>query len=196
MSKRLFDLVASALGLLVLAPLMLAIAVWIKWDSPGPVLFRQKRVGRAGVIFDILKFRSMAVQARPGPLLTVGDDARITRAGRFLRRHKLDELPQLINVLRGDMSLVGPRPEVPRYVACYPPDVRTLVLSVRPGLTDWASIYYRDESAILAKSSDPERTYLDAILPAKLAYYVRYVRERSFWTDLRILYSTLSALLR
>jgi lipopolysaccharide/colanic/teichoic acid biosynthesis glycosyltransferase len=105
-------------------------------------------------------------------------------------------LPQLINVLRGDMSLVGPRPEVPRYVACYPPDVRALVLSVRPGLTDWASIHYKDESAILARSADPERAYLDAVMPAKLAYYVRYVRERSFWTDLRIIVSTLGALLR
>jgi lipopolysaccharide/colanic/teichoic acid biosynthesis glycosyltransferase len=196
MSKRLFDIVASALGLILLAPLMLAIALWIKCDSPGPVLFRQKRVGREGVIFDILKFRSMAVRSKPGPLLTVGEDRRITGAGRFLRHHKLDELPQLINVLRADMSLVGPRPEVPRYVACYPPDVRALVLSVRPGLTDWASIYYKEESAILARSADPERAYLDAVMPAKLAYYVRYVRERSFWTDLRIIFSTLGALLR
>lgn len=196
MSKRLFDLFAACCGLLLLAPLMLAIALWIKYDSPGPILFRQKRVGRAGVIFDILKFRSMAVRSKPGPLLTVGDDGRITGAGQFLRRHKLDELPQLINVLRGDMSLVGPRPEVPRYVACYPPDVRTLVLSVRPGLTDWASIHYKDESTILARSDDPERAYLDAVMPAKLAYYVRYVRERSFWTDLRIIFSTLGALLR
>ena len=126
--------------------------------------------------------------------LTVGRDARVTRAGKFLRDHKLDELPQLINVLLGQMSLVGPRPEVPRYVACYPPEVRAIVLSVAPGITDWASILYRDESAILGRAADPERAYLETILPTKLEYYVRYVRERSFWTDLRIIFSTLSAL--
>ena len=196
MSKRLFDLLAAAVGLVLLAPLLVLIGLWVRCDSPGPALFRQKRVGRDGVIFDILKFRTMTGQARPGPLLTVGADARITRAGHFLRRHKLDELPQLVNVLRGDMSLVGPRPEVPRYVACYPAEVRSVVLSVRPGLTDWASICYRDESAILAGSTDPEQTYLNAVMPAKLAINVRYVRERSFWTDLRIIFSTLGALLR
>ncbi|MFP5394260.1 MAG: sugar transferase, partial [Gammaproteobacteria bacterium] len=128
--------------------------------------------------------------------LTVGEDARITRAGHFLRRHKLDELPQLLNVIAGDMSLVGPRPEVPRYVACYPPDVRTVVLSVRPGITDWASICFREESSILARSDDPERAYLDAVMPVKLAFNVRYVHERSFWTDVRIILMTLAALLR
>ncbi len=196
MNKRLFDLLAASAGLLMLAPLLLIIALWIKLDSPGPVLFRQKRVGQRGVIFDILKFRTMVDAAAPASLLTIGNDRRITRAGRFLRRHKLDELPQLINVICGAMSLVGPRPEVPRYVASYSPEVRALVLSVKPGITDWASICYKDENAILARSANPEQAYLEAVMPAKLAFNLRYVRERSFWTDLRIILSTLAALLR
>jgi lipopolysaccharide/colanic/teichoic acid biosynthesis glycosyltransferase len=195
MSKRAFDLFAAAAGLLLLAPLFLLAALWIKLDSPGPVFYRQQRVGRHGVLFGIYKFRTMGNTAG-GPELTVGKDCRITRAGRFLRQHKLDELPQLINVVQGTMSLVGPRPEVPRYVAHYPEAVRAVVLSVAPGMTDWASIRYKDENAILGQSSDPERAYLDTILPAKLAFYERYVHERTFWTDLRIIASTVAALLR
>lgn len=196
MSKRLFDLLASLCGLALLAPLFALAALWIRLDSPGPVFFRQQRVGRHGKLFSIYKFRTMLTQASPKLQLTVGLDPRITRAGKFLRRYKLDELPQLINVLQGTMSLVGPRPEVPRYVACYPPAVRAIVLSVAPGITDWAAILYRDENDILGRAADPERAYLDTILPAKLEYYVRYVRERSFWSDLRIIFSTLSALVR
>jgi lipopolysaccharide/colanic/teichoic acid biosynthesis glycosyltransferase len=195
MSKRAFDLAASLCGLLLLAPLLGAIALWIRLDSPGPVLFRQLRIGRYGVPFSIFKFRTMTVLSG-GPQLTVGQDLRITRAGRFLRRYKLDELPQMINVLQGTMSVVGPRPEVPRYVACYPPEMRSIVLSVAPGITDWASIHYKDENAILGRASDPERAYIETILPAKLEYYARYVRERSFWTDLRIIASTLTAIVR
>ncbi|MDN4056135.1 sugar transferase [Massilia sp. YIM B02763] len=196
MSKRLFDIVAAGTGLLLLAPLLLALALWIRLDSPGPALFRQVRVGRHGVPFEILKFRTMVAGAERGPQLTTGGDARITRVGRFLRRSKLDELPQLLNVLLGSMSLVGPRPEVPRYVACYPPEVRRTVLSVAPGITDWAAILYKDENDILARAEDPERAYLDTILPAKLCWYERYVRERSFWVDLRILLRTLAAIVR
>jgi lipopolysaccharide/colanic/teichoic acid biosynthesis glycosyltransferase len=198
MSKRLFDIAAAGAGLLLLAPLLLAIALWIRLDSPGPALFRQVRVGRHGVPFTILKFRTMRHDGGGcgGPPLTVGRDARITRAGRFLRRSKLDELPQLANVVLGSMSLVGPRPEVPRYVACYPPEVRRTVLSVAPGITDWAAILYKDENDILARAEDPERAYLETILPAKLCWYQRYVRERSFWVDLRILGRTLAALVR
>ena len=195
MSKRAFDLAAALCGLLLLAPLLAAIALWIRIDSPGPVLFRQLRIGRHGVPFSIFKFRTMTVQSA-GAQLTVGQDPRITRAGRFLRHYKLDELPQLINVLQGSMSLVGPRPEVPRYVACYPPDVRRIVLSVAPGITDWASIHYKDESAILGHAADPEQAYIDTILPAKLEYYVRYVQQRTFWTDLRIILRTLTAIAR
>lgn len=194
MSKRLFDIAAALAGLVLLAPLFALLALWIKRDSPGPVFFRQQRVGRHGQLFAIYKFRTMTTAPAGAVQLTVGGDARITRAGQFLRRYKLDELAQLINVLQGTMSLVGPRPEVPRYVACYPPAVRAIVLSVAPGITDWAAILYRDESSILARAADPERAYLDTILPAKLDYYVRYVRERSFWSDLRIIFSTLRAI--
>jgi lipopolysaccharide/colanic/teichoic acid biosynthesis glycosyltransferase len=194
MIKRLFDIGAAGVGLLLLAPLFALIAAWIKIDSPGPVLFRQQRVGRHGVLFPIFKFRTMANAAGEQSQLTVGRDARITAAGSFLRRYKLDELPQLINVLQGTMSLVGPRPEVPRYVACYPPEVRAIVLSVAPGITDWASIEYREENAILGRAADPEQAYLEIILPAKLDYYVRYVRERNLWVDLRIIFRTMSAI--
>lgn len=193
--KRAFDVVASALGLLLLSPLLLVLALWVKLDSPGPVFFRQERVGRHGQPFRIIKFRSMRVD-HDGPQITVGDDARITRSGRFIRACKFDELPQLINVLLGDMSLVGPRPEVPRYVALYPPEVHDEVLSVRPGITDWASVQYRSESSLLAASSDPEVTYTTVILPAKLALYQQYVRQRSFWLDCRIICMTLGILFK
>jgi lipopolysaccharide/colanic/teichoic acid biosynthesis glycosyltransferase len=188
MAKRLFDILFSAGTLIVLLPLLLAVALWIKLDSPGPVFFRQVRVGRAGRPFRIYKFRSMRVDAPGlGPQITVGEDARITRSGTLIRKYKIDEFPQFINVLFGDMSLVGPRPEVPRYVGLYPPDVRDVVLSVRPGITDLASIVYRDESGLLGRSADPERTYVEEVLPAKLALCERYVRERSFLGDLAII---------
>ena len=198
MIKRLFDIAAAAAGLVLLAPLFALVAFWIRRDSPGPVFFRQTRVGRGGSLFSIYKFRTMREQAgEPAGdqgQLTLGRDPRITQAGIFLRHYKIDELPQLINVLLGEMSLVGPRPEVPRYVACYPPRVRAIVLSVAPGITDWASILYKEESAILGHAANPEQVYLETILPTKLDYYVRYVRERSFWLDLRIIWRTLSAI--
>lgn len=196
MSKRAFDLVTALAGVLLLSPLLLLIALWVKWDSPGPVLYRQQRVGRGGALFSIYKFRTMHQRPDGGPELTVGADPRITRAGTLLRRYKLDELPQLFNVINGSMSLVGPRPEVPRYVAHYPEPVRQIVLSVAPGITDWASIMYKDENAVLARAGDPERAYIDTVLPAKLQYYVRYVRERTFWTDVRIIVRTLAAIVR
>jgi len=197
MAKRLFDLVASGLGLLLLAPMLLAIALAIKLESPGRVFFRQERVGRFGKTFRIHKFRTMVTDAeRQGLQITVGSDARVTRVGGVLRKYKLDELAQLIDVLVGDMSLVGPRPEVPRYVACYPADVRAIILSVPPGITDWASIEFKEENAILGGAVDAERVYIEEILPVKLGYYVRYVRERSFMMDLRIIFSTLVAVAR
>jgi lipopolysaccharide/colanic/teichoic acid biosynthesis glycosyltransferase len=196
MSKRLFDVLAAAAGLLLLAPLLAIVAMWIRCDSPGPALYRQQRVGRGGTLFWIYKFRTMCHDRGGDAQLTVGRDRRITRVGHFLRAYKIDELPQLLNVLMGTMSLVGPRPEVPRYVACYPESVRREVLSVAPGITDWASIEYRQENAILGAASDPEQAYLDEVLPAKLAFYQRYVRERSFWLDLRIIGGTLAALAR
>jgi lipopolysaccharide/colanic/teichoic acid biosynthesis glycosyltransferase len=196
MSKRAFDLVAASIGVLLLAPLFIVLALWIRLDSPGPVFYRQQRVGRGGMLFRIFKFRTMVARPSDGRQLTVGRDPRVTRAGHFLRKSKLDELPQLLNVIQGSMSLVGPRPEVPRYVACYPPEVRALVLSVAPGITDWASILYKEESEILGRAADPEQAYVEKILPAKLEYYVRYVRERSLWVDLRIIVHTLVAIAR
>jgi lipopolysaccharide/colanic/teichoic acid biosynthesis glycosyltransferase len=192
-TKRAFDIVSAAIGLALLAPLFLVVAAWIKLDSPGPVFFRQERIGRGGTPFRIHKFRTMRVEAA-GAALTVGADPRITRAGRFLRRTKIDELPQLIDVLRGDMSVVGPRPEVPRYVAAYPPALRTKVLSVRPGITDPASLQFRDESALLARAADPEREYREVVLPQKLRLAADYVDTASLGGDLRLIAATLRAL--
>lgn len=197
MLKRCFDFVSSAIGLVLLSPLLLAIAVWIKLDSEGPVFFRQERVGRFGRIFFIHKFRTMAVDAEAkGPQITIGKDRRVTRAGHFLRKMKLDELPQLIDVLAGKMSIVGPRPEVPRYIALYPDEVRAKVLSVRPGVTDWASIRFKDENDILARSNSPEDAYVREVLPVKQRYYVEYVENNSFLGDLGIIFATLGAILK
>ena len=194
MLKRAFDVFFSAGALLVLCPLLLAVAVWVRLDSAGPVFFRQRRVGRDGREFDIFKFRTMTGEASMrGPQITVGADARITRCGAFLRKYKIDEFPQFINVLLGDMSVVGPRPEVPRYVALYPSYTRAVVLSVRPGITDLASIEYRDENDLLGHSADPESTYVNEVMPAKLAYCERYVRERSFVGDLSIIKRSFAA---
>ena len=195
MPKRIFDLLFSALALVLLAPVFLLIAVAIRWDSAGPVLFRQERVGRGGRLFRIRKFRTMVVDAPSrGPALTIGHDPRITRVGAWLRRTKLDELPQLVDVLRGDMSVVGPRPEVPRYVALYPSDLRERVLSVRPGITDPVSLKLADEASVLAASADPERTYREELLPAKLREAVAYAEQASLWSDLRIIAATVHAL--
>ncbi len=195
MPKRLFDVTLASLGLLLLSPLLLLLAVWVKLDSPGPVFFRQDRVGRFGVPFRIHKFRTMAHDpAQRGPQITVGSDPRITRVGRWLRDHKLDELPQLFDVLQGSMSLVGPRPEVPRYVAMYPAALRDKVLSVRPGITDLASIEFRDENALLSKAADPEAEYIEVVLPAKLRYAAEYVDHATLATDLRLMGLTLRAL--
>ncbi|MBA1443575.1 MAG: sugar transferase [Gammaproteobacteria bacterium] len=191
MAKRLFDLLLTLPGLLLLLPLMAVIALWVRFDSPGPVLFRQQRVGRGGVSFALLKFRSMRVDAEKlGPKVTVGADPRITRSGQFLRKSKLDELPQLFNVVMGQMSLVGPRPEVPEYVAHYPPEIHDKVLSVPPGITGLASIEFRNENAMLEGADDPVATYLNEIMPIKLDYYVRYVEQRSLWLDVKIILRT------
>ena len=195
MLKRLFDLLLSLLGLVVCAPLFAGVMIWIRLDSAGPVFFRQVRVGLNGRLFRIHKFRTMVVNAEArGPQVTVGEDSRITRSGRFLRKYKLDELPQLIDVLLGNMSLVGPRPEVPKYVAHYPAGVRELVLSVRPGITDFASIEFRDENALLQGAANPEQVYVEQILPIKLQLYLRYVEQRSLWLDIRLIAQTVSKL--
>jgi lipopolysaccharide/colanic/teichoic acid biosynthesis glycosyltransferase len=195
MLKRTFDLLCAGVCLVLLAPLLLGIALWIKLDSLGPVFFRQERVGRGGALFRIHKFRTMRVDvSNAGPQITVAADPRITRAGQFLRRAKLDELPQLIDVLAGTMSLVGPRPEVPRYVAMYPAELRDKVLSVRPGITDPASIEYRDENALLARAVDPERAYIEEVMPAKLVCAARYVDRMSVLNDMRLIGATLRSL--
>jgi lipopolysaccharide/colanic/teichoic acid biosynthesis glycosyltransferase len=197
MSKRIFDWLASTCGLLVLAPVLVALALWIKLDSPGPVFFRQERVGQGGRVFRIHKFRTMVTNAElRGLQITVGADARVTRVGQWLRKYKLDELPQLLDVWLGHMSLVGPRPEVPRYVACYPADVREVVLSVRPGITDRASIEFKDENEILGRAADPHLAYVNEVLPIKQRYYLAYVQGRSFWGDIDIIFATLRALVR
>jgi lipopolysaccharide/colanic/teichoic acid biosynthesis glycosyltransferase len=188
-------LVALILAAL-LAPVGLLLAFAIRMDSPGPVLFGQRRVGRGGRPFTIWKFRTMRTGAAgSGPGVTADGDRRITRTGRWLRRLKLDELPQLWNVLAGDMSLVGPRPELPEYVGLYPEAIRRKVLSVRPGLTDLATLTFIDESRELGQAADPERHYVESLLPRKLELAVRYVDHRSFSLDLRILLATLSSLL-
>ncbi len=190
--KRVFDIVASLLALLLLAPFLVVIAFLVALTSPGGAFFRQERVGRGGVPFQLLKFRSMRPDSEAKGQITVGGrDPRITGVGYFLRRSKLDELPQLINVLLGDMSVVGPRPEVPRYVALYSAEQRN-VLNVRPGITSLASIAYIDENEVLGRSKDPERTYIEEVMPAKLTLDLRYVREQSLLLDLRIIGRTIA----
>lgn len=190
--KRGLDLFGAAAGLLVLWPLFGLIALAIRLESPGPVFFRQERVGRHGIPFRIFKFRTMTLGPPSGAIpLTVAGDQRITRLGGFLRRTKLDELAQLIDVFRGTMSLVGPRPEVPRYVEHYPPQWRARLLSVRPGITDFASVRYRNENELLANASDPEQEYINVVLPSKLRYALQYVDNPSLGSDLHVLGLTL-----
>lgn len=191
MSKRVFDLLCSGIGLIFLFPAFLLIMLWIKIDSPGPVFFRQVRVGRFGEPFRIHKFRTMRVDAEQSGRLTVGIDSRITRSGLFLRKYKLDELPQLIDVFIGRMSLVGPRPEVEEFMDFYPPLVRDKILSVRPGITDWASIEMVDENQLLAGYSNPRQAYIDIILPVKQNFYLAYVENQGFVTDIKIIFLTI-----
>ena len=196
MVKRFFDISASFVGLICLLPLLVMIAVWIKLDSSGPVFFRQVRVGRFGIPFSIHKFRTMAVNSESLGRLTVGSDSRITSSGNILRKTKIDELPQLIDVLMGKMSLVGPRPEVQEFIDCYPQDIKDKVLSVRPGITDKASIEMVDENEILAGYPDSRQAYIDIILPIKQKYYVDYVDVNSFWIDIKIIFSTLYKIIK
>ena len=191
--KRSFDIICALCGLIILSPVLLLIIVLIKLTSTGPVFFRQTRVGQYEKLFQIHKFRTMIVNAEASGLkIKVGRDLRITSIGHFLRKTKLDELPQLIDVLMGTMSLVGPRPEVPEYVQYYTNEVKAIVLSVRPGITDWASIKMIDENDILARASDPQQAYIQQILPEKLAYAVRYVQTRSLRLDVYLILLTIS----
>jgi lipopolysaccharide/colanic/teichoic acid biosynthesis glycosyltransferase len=194
--KRLFDIVCSLTGLIILAPFFIIIALLIKITSNGPVFFRQVRVGRFGHEFSIHKFRTMVINAEAiGPQITIGADGRVTKVGSYLRKYKLDELPQLIDVLLGYMSLVGPRPEVPKYVATYPNEIKEIILSVRPGITDWASIKMIDENLLLAKAENPKQAYIEVILPQKLAYAIKYVKTRSLLIDLQIILATLAKII-
>lgn len=193
-AKRLFDLSCVTIGLICLSPLFILIALWVKLDSRGPVFFRQTRIGQYGKPFKIIKFRTMTLH-KSDFKLTVGKDIRITRCGQFLRRYKLDELPQLFNVLKGEMSLVGPRPEVPEYVALYPENIKDYVLSVPVGMTDYASIEFRNESELLADSVQPEMDYIEKILPLKLAYHQQYVSEQSIYLDILLIFRTLRYIL-
>lgn len=188
--KRLFDIVASGCGLLVLSPLFLILAIWITLDSKGPVFYRQVRVGRGNKDFKLFKFRSMRVGADKKGLITVGGhDPRVTRSGYYIRKYKLDEFPQLINVFLGDMSLVGPRPEVRKYVDMYTP-AQMHVLDVRPGITSLASIRYRNENDILAAAEDPDKCYIETVMPDKLAIDLEYVAKHSFFYDIKLIFMT------
>ena len=189
-AKRSFDFSVAAIGLVLLAPMLVLIALTVKLCSPGPALYRGIRVGLCGKLFSMLKFRTMVVNAESlGGSATAADDQRLTSIGKFLRRYKLDELPQLLNVLAGDMSLVGPRPEVPKYVNLYSPEEQA-ILKVRPGVTDWASIWNSNEAAVLEGSRDPEKSYEELIRPTKLALQLLYVRNHSLLIDLKILLHT------
>lgn len=194
--KRCFDITASAFGLLVLAVPFLIIAIIIKVTSKGPVFFRQVRVGKNGKEFRIFKFRTMVADAeKKGMQITVGADSRITGIGKFLRKTKVDELPQLINVFIGQMSFVGPRPEVPRYVAMYS-DYQRNILRIKPGITELASIVYRDENEVLAQSEDPEKTYIEDIMPKKIGLNIEYMKKLGFWYDLKLIFMTFAAILK
>lgn len=191
--KRLFDILSSGVGLIVLSPLFLIISVWIKLDSKGPVFYRQTRVGRYNKDFKMLKFRSMRVGSDKGSLITIGGrDPRITRSGNFIRKFKLDEIPQLVNVLVGDMSLVGPRPEVRHYVDYWTPE-QMRVLDVRPGITDPASIKFRNENQMLEGVEDPEKYYIEVIMQEKIKLYLEYVDNHSFFGDIGLIFKTIWA---
>jgi lipopolysaccharide/colanic/teichoic acid biosynthesis glycosyltransferase len=195
MTKRAFDASVALLALILIWPLLILISAAIKLDSRGPIIFRQKRVGRHGADFLIFKFRTMRDEpAADARNITPAGDPRVTKVGRFLRKSKLDELPQLWNVLLGDMSLVGPRPEVPEYVELYPADDRELILSVRPGITDVAALEFRDEAQQLAGTTDPHAYYVNVILPRKLELYRKSIQESGFWSDLGILWRTITSI--
>ena len=191
MLKRLFDFSASLIGLIIISPVLLAVAIAIKMDSPGPVFYRGERIGRNGKPFRMFKFRTMVVNAdQLGGPSTAADDLRLTKMSGFLKKYQLDEIPQLINVLKGDMSLVGPRPEVKMYTDMFTEEEKS-ILSVRPGMTDYASLWDFHEGEILKGSEDPEQAYMEKIRPEKLRLQLKYIRDKSFWTDIKIIFMTI-----
>lgn len=192
--KRIFDIGASFFGLVILSPILLLIAIFIKIDSKGPVFFKQQRVGKNKKVFEIYKFRTMVTDAEKiGKQITIGNDSRITNVGKFIRKCKLDELPQLLNVLRGEMSLVGPRPEVPRYVDLYD-EYQEQILLVKPGITDYASIEFRNENEILGGSINPEKTYISEVMPVKIDLNLKYIKKISLIEDVHLILKTISVL--
>jgi lipopolysaccharide/colanic/teichoic acid biosynthesis glycosyltransferase len=196
MAKRIFDIFFSVFGLLILSPFLILIGLAIIFDSRGGIFYKQIRVGKGNIDFKMLKFRTMCSGADKNGLLTIGDkDLRVTKVGYFLRKYKLDELPQLINILYGDMSFVGPRPEVRKYVDLYD-TMQLKVLNAKPGLTDYSSLNFINESELLSKSENPEETYINIIMPAKLELCQKYIREASFKTDLKIIFATISRIIR
>nr|WP_299201931.1 sugar transferase [uncultured Brumimicrobium sp.] len=195
MLKRAFDIVSSVFGLLLLSPVFIIVVIWIKLDSKGPVFYKQVRVGKNNIDFKILKFRSMRQDADKGSLITIGGrDPRVTQSGYYIRKYKLDELPQLINVLKGDMSIVGPRPEVRRYVDLYTEEQKR-VLSVQPGITDIASIKYRNENELLENAVDPDKIYIESIMPDKLKHNLEYIDKQSFLFDLKLIAQTIKEII-
>lgn len=194
--KRTFDIISSTIGLIILSPIFILISLCIKLDSKGTIFFKQVRVGKNKKIFKIYKFRTMVTDAEKiGKQITVGNDCRITKVGKFIRKYKIDELPQLINVLKGEMSLVGPRPEVPRYVELYD-KYQEQILLVQPGITDYASIEFRNENDILGKSSNPEETYIKDIMPTKIELNLKYIKNISLYEDFKLIIKTLKAIVK
>ncbi len=189
-SKRIFDVVSSLIALVLFSPLIIIISLWIAIDSRGGVFYKQIRVGKNQKEFGLYKFRSMRPNSDKAGQITVGNDSRVTKVGRFIRKFKIDEVPQLINILKGDMSVVGPRPEVPKYVNMYSAE-QLKVLSVLPGLTDYASIEYLDEQKILGAAEDPDKAYIEEVMPAKLKLNLKYISDRGFWLDIKLIFRTL-----
>lgn len=194
-AKRIFDIFSSIIALVIFSPLFIFISIWIAIDSRGGVFYRQIRVGKNRKEFGLYKFRSMRPDSDKAGQITVGNDSRVTKVGHFIRRFKIDEVPQLINILKGEMSVVGPRPEVPEYVKMYNEE-QLKVLSVLPGLTDYASIEYLDEQKILGEAADPHKAYVGEVMPAKLKLNLKYIADRSFWLDIKLIFRTVGKIIR
>jgi len=188
--KRLFDILSSLIVLILLSPLLIIISLWIILDSKGGAFYKQERIGKNQKPFGLYKFRSMRPDSDKKGQITIGNDNRITKVGKFIRKYKIDELPQLFNILKGDMSVVGPRPEVKKYVDLYT-DEQLKVLNVKPGLSDYASIEYFDEQTVLGKAKDPNKEYIEVVMPAKLKLNLKYIKDKSLLTDLKIIFKTL-----
>jgi lipopolysaccharide/colanic/teichoic acid biosynthesis glycosyltransferase len=194
-SKRIFDICSALISLVLFSPLIIIVSIWIALDSKGGIFYRQIRVGKNQKEFGLFKFRSMRPNSDQAGQITIGNDSRVTRVGRFIRRFKIDEVPQLINIIKGDMSVVGPRPEVPKYVELYSKE-QLKVLTVLPGLTDYASIEYLDEQKILGASNDPDKAYIEEVMPAKLKLNLKYISDRAFWLDIKLIFRTIGRILR